>query len=205
MSLHSLFAKGVFALDRRLQEANGIFCYSSDPECMFRMAFTRLEAPVVLQGGLRLKAGDPIARLHIWNEQMPAMRGMSPVRWGIRSSRRFAHSLGLLAAYLASLPDCSGIAAIGADMALGTAEGTAQLLRICARHGLVPPCEYNWTGGGWAHRLGENILISMLVLAQNPQAFRLSCLRRVRVPVFMSRAELDRRFGVQSQVQEPAS
>lgn len=200
MSLQSLFAKGVFALDRRLQKSNGVFCYTSDPDCMFRISLTKLDAPLVLHGGELLLAGTPIATLHIWNEQMPAMRDVSPVRWALRASRSFAHSLGLLAAYLASAPDCGGIAAIGAEMGLSTAEGTAQLLRICRRCGLVPPQEYRGNGGSYAHRLGENILISMLVLAQNPQSFRLSCLRRNRVPVFITRAELDRRFGAQSEV-----
>ena len=37
------------------------------------------------------------------------------------------------------------------------------------------------------HRLGENILISLIVLAHNAGALRSDTLARVRVPIFLSR------------------
>jgi hypothetical protein len=43
--------------------------------------------------------------------------------------------------------------------------------------------------------LGENILISMMVLARNAAALRADVLRRDRTLVFLSRRELRRRYG----------
>ena len=45
------------------------------------------------------------------------------------------------------------------------------------------------------HRLGENILISMILLAHNPGALHFDTLNRVRVPIHMSRRSLERKFG----------
>jgi hypothetical protein len=45
------------------------------------------------------------------------------------------------------------------------------------------------------NRLGENILISMIILAHNPGALHLDTLSRVRVPIYLSRRALEREFG----------
>jgi hypothetical protein len=44
-------------------------------------------------------------------------------------------------------------------------------------------------------RLGENILISLIVLAQNADALRVDTLRRTRVPIYISRQTLEQKFG----------
>jgi len=44
------------------------------------------------------------------------------------------------------------------------------------------------------HRFGENILISLIVLAHNAGALRSDTLARVRVPIFLSRRVLDHEF-----------
>lgn len=202
--LRPVFAKAVFSLDRRLQKSNGVFCYSSDPKCIFRISLGTLDAPAVLEDGTCLPAGSPIVTLHIWNEHVPvSSKGPNSIDGGLQVARAVARSLRLLSAYLASRPECDDVAAVHGEMALGTAEETAQLLRLCGAYGFISPREGNKAGGGYAHRLGQNILIAMLVLAQNPQAFRLDCLRRDRVRVFMTRAELDKRYGPRLTVKSP--
>jgi hypothetical protein len=44
------------------------------------------------------------------------------------------------------------------------------------------------------HRFGENILISLIVLAHNAAALRSDTLARVRVPIFLSRRALENEF-----------
>ncbi len=188
-----LFARAVFALDRRLRESNGIFCFTSDPSCLFRISFAQLRAATVLSNGIELDAGCPIVELHIWNEQLPILtQNASPIAWGLRMSRGLERSLRLLSSYLRERPGYDGVRAAQADMAFGTNEQTAQLLRICGRYGFVPAASAEEEG--FAHRIGQNILISMLVLASNAAAWRLSTFRRDRVRVFLTREELDRRF-----------
>ena len=45
------------------------------------------------------------------------------------------------------------------------------------------------------HRFGENILISLIILAHNPGALRSDTLKRVRLPIYLSRRILEREFG----------
>ncbi len=71
-------------------------------------------------------------------------------------------------------------------------------MRLSARYGFEPaaepvPAGY-WHAGG-LHRIGENILIFMLVLATNPVAAGPPVLRRDRKLVYLSRAALERRYG----------
>src|SRR5262249_59682801 len=80
-------------------------------------------------------------------------------------------------------------------MAFGPAEKTPQHLRFSGRYGFVPSRGKTESFGGVAHRLGENILISMMVYARDANALRFSSLRRTRVPVFLLRSEFDRRYG----------
>jgi len=99
-----------------------------------------------------------------------------------------------LSAYLAERPDLSCVRALRADISLGTVEMTARLLSLAGRYGFIP-CSESRGDANLVRRLGGNILISMMMLARNASAFRLSVLRRTRVLVFMPREELDRRFG----------
>jgi hypothetical protein len=194
--LQAALAKAVFTLDRQLQRNGGVFCYSASPQCIFRISLKTLPDTVRLADGLELPAGSAIAELHLWNEQLPILAdGGASLAWGLRFSRGITYSLTQLSAYLGARADCGTVAAIRANMAFATAGETAQLLRICGRYGFTPGWEEAESFGGEAHRLGENILISMMLLARNARALRLSTLRRVRVRVFMLRSELDRRYG----------
>jgi len=192
--LQTLLAKAVFRLDRRLQDNGGVFCYTSDPKCIFRIGLTRLESPAVLDSSTTVSAGAVIAELHLWNEQLPTLSEYkSLIAWALAFSRCVAHSLRLLSAYMAEHSDLD-VRAIRADMGLGTAEMTERLLSLSGRYGFRP-CSEQHGEASPAHRFGENILMSMMLLARNASAFRLSTLRRTRVLIFMPREVLDQRFG----------
>ncbi len=195
-SLQSLLASAVFGVDRNLQRREGVFCFTSDTHCIFRIKISSLNAPVTLDNGTTLPAGMEIVELHIWNEQVPILREhVSPVAWALSIRRAFPHSLKLLSGYLAERADFARIGAVGANIALFTADDTKQHLRTCERLGFMRS-RTGWGGEtGEARRLGENILIALMILALNPGRFSFSALRRNRVPVFMTRAELDRRYG----------
>jgi hypothetical protein len=194
--LQAALAKAVFTFDRQLQKNGRVFCYSSDPQCVFRLGFKRLADTVRLANGFELPAGSAIVELHLRNERLPILtHGVTPFAWGLRFSRDITYSLRLLSAYPAARTDCGAVAAIKANMAFGTAEKTAQHLRFSGRYGFVPSWGEAESFGGVAHRLGENILISMMVYARDANALRFSSLRRTRVPVFLLRSEFDRRYG----------
>ncbi|MGO9700307.1 MAG: hypothetical protein ACLPX7_13725 [Xanthobacteraceae bacterium] len=138
-----------------------------------------------------------MARLHFWNEQVPAVpRTGATIAWGRRMQRAIATSLRELASFLAARPEFSDVTVICADAPSGTETQTEQLARIMARYGfeaIVQPRRMSI--GERLHRVGENILISLIILAHNPGAFRSDTLKRVRLPIYLSRRILEREFG----------
>lgn len=189
----------VFGLDRWLRRRQGVFEYSDSPDCIFRIQCARADAPVTLPSGARIEPGVPLLNLHLWNEHVPLIGPEgATVGWARHLSRVLQTSLRLLADYLDDTPDLDGIAALRADMSLGTVEQSAQLLRLASRYGFEPADEAIHLGywqSGSLHRFGENILIFLLVLATNPVAAGAPVLRRDHELVYLSRAALERRYG----------
>jgi hypothetical protein len=71
-----------------------------------------------------------------------------------------------------------------------------QMVRLIGRYGFeLVPSATTVTLGERARRLGENIFISLIVLARNRGALRRDTLRRGRTRVFMSRKVLEQRYG----------
>jgi hypothetical protein len=189
-------ARLVFALDALLRRRIGIIEYSADPDCVFRIELRQLKHAITLSDGTALLPGEEIVQLHLCTERLPRYDGAGATfDWARRFSRLFISSLQELASYL-SRHDLRQVQGVRADAAFGTAEHMDQVLRFCGHYGFKPVRDNApVTFGSHLHRLGENMLISLLILAHNRRAFRLDCLRRSRADVFLTRAELDERFG----------
>jgi hypothetical protein len=185
-------ANAVFALDERLRERESIYEYTDDPLCLFRIQLGTAERSFVMRDGVALRKGDPVIRLHIWNEHVPAMDATGPsVGWAREVVGRIEPSLRELERHLATRPECTDVVAICGDLTLGTPQQGAQLTRIVARYGFEVAKEIEPEPSFPSpRRIGENILMLLLVLAANPAAARLSILRRDRHPVYLSRRAL---------------
>lgn len=194
---HSLVAELIFALDRRLRQRQGVFEYTANPACVFRLQISRCDRDRVLRDGTRLRAGQPFAQLHYWNEQMPPIPGSGPtIAWGRELNRRIRVSLMELARYLASRPDLADIEVVFGDVPSGVREKFGQIARIMAHYGFeVIPEPEALSLTQRLHRWGENVLISLIVFAQNAGALHRNTLRRVRVPIYLSRRALEEHFG----------
>jgi len=194
---HSLVAELIFALDRRLRQRQGVFEYTANPACVFRLQISRCDRDRVLRDGTRLRAGQRFAQLHYWNEQMPPIPESGPsIAWGRELHRRIRVSLVELAHYLGSRPDLADIEVVFGDVPSGVREKFGQIGRIMARYGFeVIPEPNGLTPIQRLRRWGENILISLIVFAQNSGALHRNTLRRVRVPIYLSRRALDEHFG----------
>lgn len=198
ISRQGLFARAVYALDARLRRRLGIFEYSDDPACVFRASLRPFPGPAhrFADGGA-VAAGDPVAELHLWTEHVPRMEGAaSPIAWARAMSGALDRSLHLLAQRFPEERFAAPVA-IFADMSQASDAGEAeQLGRIMAHFGFdIVPIPPPTTLGGKLHRFGENILVSLLVLARNVKALRASTLRRVRLRAVMSRSALMQRYG----------
>jgi hypothetical protein len=193
----SWLAELLCVLDARLRRRQAVFEYTDNPTCVFRLDVSSSGRPLALRDGTRVLPGRRIARLHFWNEQIPPMpENGATIAWAGQMQRAIATSLRELASYLAARPDLGDVAMICADVPSGTRTQSEQLARIMARYGFEANMEPEHLPiGERLHRFGENILISLIVFAHNPSALRPDTLRRVRVPIYLSRRVLEKEFG----------
>jgi hypothetical protein len=188
----------VSAIDRRLRARQGIFEYSTCPRCIFRVQLAASARRIALADGTTVSAGGRLVQLHLWNEHVPRFPPHGPtISWARRIRCDLEMSLQELATFVASRPALADVTAIEANMAFGSSEQTQLVANLAARYGFVRAAD---SAHGYSilealHLLGENILISMIVMAHNPAALRADCFRRGRVQVYLHRAELMSRFG----------
>jgi hypothetical protein len=193
---HPWLAQALSAFDAQLRRRQAVFEYTRNPSCVFRLEIGRARRALVLGDGTRVRAGARVARLHFWNEQIPPLPpGGATIGWARRMQAVVAQSLRELARYLAARPDCGDIAVICADVPSATGRQREQLGRIMAHYGFeTVPKRERLPLGERLHRYGENILISLIVYAHNAGALRADTLARVRVPIYLSRSILEKRF-----------
>ena len=191
-------AELLFAADKILQRRYGVIEYSANPSCIFRLQICPATRDVVLRDGTRLRRGQRVAKLHYWNEHMPALQEPGTLlAWAHEFTRRLELSLSELAQYLASRPDLRDVEVVAADVAATVKEECGRVVRIMQRYGFEASAEEDdLPSGEILHRFGENILISLMVFVRNAKALRINSLRRARLPIFVSRKTLERRFGL---------
>ena len=194
---HPVLAELLFAFDKHLQRHYGVFEYSDDPECIFRIEIRSCHRDLLLRDGTRLRRGDRTARLHFWNEHMPPIHQFSHrIAWAREVRWRIERSLFNLAGYLESRPDLGDVGVICAEVPSGVREQSGRISCLMQRYGFEtiydpePPSSLARLG-----RFGQNLLISLIVFAQNSDSLRMDTLARVRVPIYLSRRELRRKFG----------
>ncbi|MGH6852481.1 MAG: YkoP family protein [Methylocella sp.] len=154
-----------------------------------------LDRPFVLSDGTPYRPGQRLLDLHLWNEQIPCLKSSS-LGWARQMSECLNISLRDLARYLQGNGEFKDIAVIRANMSFGTMHQSAQLVRIASRYGFEPiPRRESHSARQRIHQFGENILISLMVLARNGAALRRDSLWRDRTQTFLSRNVLERRYG----------
>jgi hypothetical protein len=194
---HPWLADTLFIFDASLRRQHGVIEYSADRDCIFRIEISLARRSLTLTDGTHLRPGERIARLHFWNEHIPPVpKDGTTIRWARRMQSCISISLQELARYLSSEPKLCDISVICGDVPSATRGQCQQVQHIMGYYGFETIMETRRLPfGERVHRLGENVLISLTVFAQNPAALRLDTLRRVRVPIYLSRRTLERRFG----------
>jgi hypothetical protein len=182
------------AFDDWQRQRQAVFEYSHNPTCIFRLDISRAPRALTLRDGTVVSAGDRVARLHFWNEQIPTLpQDGATIAWARRMKQAIGDSLHELARYLATRPDLADVAVICGYVPSGTRSQSGQVARIMGYYGFETiPETAALSLGERLHRFGENILISMIVLAHNAAALRSDTLARVRVPIFLSRRALEK-------------
>jgi hypothetical protein len=189
------------AVDWRLRWWLGVSEYTQSSDCIFRMQIVRNADYVTLKDGTFLRPGDRILDLHFWNQQVPLMPEAGPtLGWARRMNGRFRRSLQELAHHLAARTDMNDIVAIRAIAALGADARNDKISCILSHFGFeMVLLQERSSATRQIRRYGENIQISLMVLAYNATSLRADTLRRARVLAYLSRRELDDRYGAASE------
>jgi hypothetical protein len=184
------------AFDDRQRRRQAVFEYTRNPACIFRLDICRAPHELTLSDGTLVRPGDRMARLHFWNEQIPTLpEDGATIAWARRMQRAIGVSLHELARYLAARPDLADIAVVSGLVPSATKSQSGQLAHIMGYYGFETiPEPHPLPLRERLHRLGENILISFIVLAHNAGALRPDTLMRVRVPIYLSRRVLESEF-----------
>ncbi len=194
----SLLKKVIRGVDHVILRLNHIEPYAEEEKCMFRLSLGRAKHELVLSDGTRLRRGDPIAELHLWNEHVPPIpeegAGMG---WALDFYRRVVHSLRLLAAYLEDEPDLVHIRAIGSEFSFGARYDQAGFSASAERLG------FDTISQGKPNQLWERFkrfwvrwYAIALMWAYNPNSFRHGNLPSARRDqLWMSREVLVRKYS----------
>jgi hypothetical protein len=194
---HPWLAEIIFALDTWLRRRQAVVSYSSHPSCVFRVGVARSRRTLVLRDGTRLGAGQRMIELHFWNEHIPPVtQNGATIRWARQMQKSISTSLRELTRYLSSRPDLRDISVICGNVPSATRAQWRQIEYIMGYYGFETVMESEPLPlRERVHRLGENILISLTIFAKNAAALRLDTLMRVRVPIYLSRRNLEEKFG----------
>ena len=195
--VHPWLAGLIFAFDAFLRQRYQVFEFTADPDCIFRAQLGCAHRAADLPDGLRIRPGDRMLNLHYWNEQIPRVPPTGPtIGWARHFCRQMESSLRELARYCAAHPELDHVVAIAANVTQGTRDQRAQLTYIMRRFGFAPPAAVEpLRSDARLRRLGENLLIAVMVMARNPVVLRVDTLWRDRTELYLSRTALVERFG----------
>jgi hypothetical protein len=185
----------VFALDRWLRRRRGVFEYSLDPQCLFRLEQRCADDTLELADGTRVCAGAPVLVLHLWNEHVPLMgRGGPTLAWAHKTSRAIHASLQELARFLAGRPDLGDVRVLYADVRVSGASQAVRAARIMARYGFETTTA-SVDRRPAPQRMADALFVLMMAGVTNPCSLRSAPVRHANLRVFMSRAVLEQRYA----------
>jgi hypothetical protein len=147
---------------------------------------------ILLQHGTLVRSGDAIVELHLWNEQLPLISPDGPnMAWGALVHKQIRRSLTLLAIHLVANPD---VVAVHAEAALGCRMGQQQRVRFAGRYGFEI-VDGKLRLHSRVRHFCDDFLCRGLARTFNPYGLKDEPIHRNRYAIWMSRAELDQRWG----------
>jgi hypothetical protein len=187
--------KGFSSLDRLLRYVMRIREFCADRSCIIRVAIVKASAPVALSDGTRLRPGDLVGDLHLWNEQLPQLPWHGGgLAWALALRRQFARSFAQLAQHLERDPVFASVEAFRGGMTfMGSVGRRAKVARVVSAFGFeiigteVPSSRLR--------RMLDGIFIFFLIHTYNPACLKHGALTRRRYELWISKRSLIERYG----------
>ena len=181
--------------DRFLRRAFGVFEFTDDPECIFRLQRTNARHDITLSDGTVVSKGDPVLGLHFWNEHLPPIGPEgSDLAWGVRTARMMVSSLRAIVAWVRDHPELADRQIIGGATVLiesGATGGSARLIRRLGFDIFPFKNVLGRFGEFW-----ENLYTWWLMWAYNKASLRRKRLLRIRrTEIWMRIDRLVAQFG----------
>jgi hypothetical protein len=127
----------VLTIDAALRRAYGIFEYSSEPTCMFRLRRIRAERALSLRNA-QVSRGEKLIELHVWNEHWPRLASDgADMAWAKRLQRLVLASLRDVATYVQRHQDLATAKAIGGPSITFSPTRGAGTARLLDRLGFI--------------------------------------------------------------------
>ncbi len=188
-----LWVGSVSWCDTILRACYGVYEFTDDRACVFRIGLSKTRVPLSLSDGTRIDAGEAVGTLHFWNEHLPRYSGDGPsFAWARAMRDQVAGSLGALASYVESERAWRDVQAFRAEAALSSRR-SSQLHRVIQRYGFEQVAS-DRSLLRRAHDFGDDFLLWGLTRAFNPAALpRLPFLRDHR-ELWISRSSLLRNY-----------
>lgn len=193
----ALLERAVRGLDLALKRKLHIYEFSTDRQCMLRLAIGRNDTETTLADGTRIMPGDPLGELHFWNEHMPLIpeKGVD-LAWALNFQRLLIHSLNNLAVHVTETPTLHGIKAFRGDIFFGSGCKLLQManpVKRCGMELLFPKATGAWNAftDFW-----NGVYALALIWCFNPASLHGKGLQRLkRGQLWISRQVLLSRYG----------
>jgi len=106
------------ALDNYLRRKTEIVEFSQDPDCLFRVRFTKAYRDLVLPD-ITVEKGEPVAEIHWWNEHIPPVSADGlDLRWAVAMRRKLIVTHQEMAQQVLDNPAWQACSAVGTTTAL---------------------------------------------------------------------------------------
>jgi hypothetical protein len=164
----------VLGLDALLVRLEHIEEFSHDADCLFRVSIGKARGDLALSDGTKVRRGEPVGLLHLWNEHVPPILKEGPdLPWALAFRRQAVISFRLLAAYVKDTPAFDAIQAFGGEIIFGSSYDLGHGRELARRWGfdVIVPGE----PGSVLARFGEfweNLYALSLLWAFNPSSLR---------------------------------
>lgn len=181
-------------LDAVQRKAQGVYEFTDDPDCVFRVQVRRTHRPLVFAGETIAK-GERVLYLHLWNEQIPHFPAEgADFGWAVGTQKLILASLGAVARHMQEEAQLAEVRVVGGVTALfspGDGSGTERLMK---RLGFI----VQDSGGplGRFAEFWENLYATWLMWTFNPGSLRnRKVLFQRRAEIWMTADEFLRRYG----------